>query len=98
MRGVVECGKGESMNRLTLSEAEEMIADHMFGYGEKVNATTYEGGIYDMDISEARIAADNFIASLGREIDPLTIQIRPDRLEDMDIPCVAITINIWEAI
>lgn len=84
------------MTRLTLSEAEELIADRMFGYGEKINATTYEGGIYDMDIAEARIEAENFIASLGREIDPQTIEIRPDRLDDMDIPCVAVTVKIGE--
>lgn len=82
------------MTRLTLSEAEELISDRMFGYGEKINATTYEGGIYDMDIAEARIEAENFIASLGREIDPQTIEIRPDRLDDMDIPCVAITVKV----
>lgn len=97
MRCVGECGKGTAMTRLTLEEAEELVTEIMFGTGERINATTYEGGIYDIDISEARIEADNFIASLGREIDPLTIQITPDRIEDMDIPCVAITVKLGEA-
>lgn len=84
------------MTLLTHEEAEELIVDHLMGTGERINATTYEGGVYDLDMTEARTDIDAFISTLGREIDPLSIKIKPDRLDEMDIPCVAITIKIGE--
>lgn len=81
------------MTRLTLSEAEDMI-DHMSGMGELVNPVTYEATVFDCDVSEARLMADMFASGLGREIDPTSIEITPDRLDDMDIPCVTVTVRL----
>jgi hypothetical protein len=78
---------------LTQQEAEELVADRLYGYGEQVNPFTYEGGVYDFDITEARAEIEMFLATLNRLIDPDSIRIKPDRLDEMDVPCVAITIK-----
>jgi hypothetical protein len=85
------------MTHLTLAEAEELVVERMFGMGEAANDSTYEGTVFDCDLAEARDAADAFIATLNREIDPTSITIKPDRMDEMDIPCVAITIKIGGA-
>ena len=81
------------MKHMTLAEAEELIVERMYGTGEKINDTRYEGGVFDVDMVEARQEVDAFIATLDREIDPMSVEITPDRMDEMDIPCVAITIK-----
>lgn len=82
------------MTHLTLSEAEELVVERMFGMGEAANDSTYEGTVFDCDLAEARDATDAFLATLGREIDPASITIKPDRLDEMDVPCVAVIVKI----
>lgn len=84
------------MKHLTLSEAEELVVERMFGMGEAANGSTYEGTVFDCDLSEVRDATDAFLATLGREIDPASITITPDRLDEMDVPCVAVVVKIGE--
>lgn len=81
------------MSRLTLSEAEDLI-DHLNGLGDLANPATYEATVFDCDVAEARTTADIFTSGLGREIDPASIVITPDRMDDMDIPCIAIIIKL----
>lgn len=81
------------MTYLSPDEAAELVVDRLFGSGEQVNASTYEGGVYDLDMTEAMAEVEMFLATLDRPIDPDSITIKPDRLDEMDIPCVAITIR-----
>lgn len=86
-------GKGKGMNRLTLSEAIDMI-DHMEGVGEQQNASIYEGIIFDAGVSDAIESVGQFLAGLNREIDPDSITVTSDRVEGMDIPCSTVTIKL----
>ena len=58
-----------------------------------MNAAAYEGGGYGLDTTEARAEVEMFPASLARTIDPDSIKITPDWIDEMDLPCVAITIR-----
>ena len=82
------------MTHLTLAEAEELVVERMFGIGEQANEGIYEATVFDCDVSEARDLTDAFINTLGRQIDPSSIQIVTDRLDDMDVPCVTVTVKI----
>ncbi len=81
------------MTYLSPDEAAELVVDRLFGSGEQVNASTYEGGVYDLDMTEAMAEVEMFLTSLARTIDPDSIKITPDRIDDMALPCVAITIR-----
>lgn len=93
MRRMVRSGKGQGMTYLSPDEAAELVVDRLFGSGEQVNASTYEGGVYDLDMTEAMAEVEMFLTSLARTIDPDSIKITPDRIDEMDLPCVAITIR-----
>jgi len=81
------------MTYLSQAEADELVVDRLFGSGEQINASTYEGGVYDLDMTEAMAEVEMFLTSLARTIDPDSIKITPDWIDEMDLPCVAITIR-----
>jgi len=90
---MVWCQKGTAMNRLTLSEAEELIDTHLDGFAE-FEGTCLEATVLNADMMEARQIVDAYVASLGREIDPASIEIKPDRVDHMDVPCVSVIIKL----
>lgn len=79
--------------RLTLLQAEELIEVHLYGMGEQDNAATYSATVFDADVAEVNLAIDNFIGGMdGFDRDSITIT--PDKIEDMDVPCVSVTIKL----
>ena len=84
------------MSRLTHAEAEELVVDRLDGFAENEGAS-FEATIIGADIGETWDAVDAFLATLGRPIDRSSIEVTPDRLDDMDVACVTIFIKTREA-
>ncbi len=79
--------------RLTLSEAEELVEVHLMGLGEQDNELTYSATVFDADVGEVQAAVSAFTARI-EGFDEASITVTPDRIEDMDVPCVAVTIKL----
>lgn len=79
--------------RLTLLQAEELIEVYLYGMGEQDNAATYSATVFDADVSEVNLAIDDFVGALG-DFDRDSITVTPDKIEDMDVPCVSVTIKL----
>lgn len=79
--------------RLTLLQAEELVEVHLYGMGEQDNASTYSATVFDADVSEVNLSIDRFVGALD-DFDRDSITVTPDRIEDMDVPCVSITIKL----
>lgn len=80
--------------RLTLSEAEELVEVHLMGLGEQDNAQTYSATVFDSDTSEVWAQIDQFLEGRVAAFDRSSITVAPDHIDDMDIPCVAVTIKL----
>lgn len=81
--------------RLNILQAEELVEVHLFGMGELENAGTFGATVFDAAVSDVRASIDAFIESLGiTDFDHDSITITPDHIDDMDVPCVAVTIKL----
>lgn len=83
------------MTRLTMPEARLLLDEHLSGFIE-FDGPHIEATVIDKDITETRDIIDGFIASLGHEVDPASIEVTPDRIDDMDVPCVSVIIRLEE--
>ena len=79
--------------RLTLLQAKELVEVHLYGMGEQDNAATYSATVFDADVAEINQTIDDFVGALD-DFDRDSITVTPDKIEDMDVPCVSVTIKL----
>lgn len=80
------------MTALSLAEAEEMV-DCLDGFSES-EGFFVEATVFDHDMGAVWERIDLFLAAIPRSIDRDSIQVKPDKIDDMDVPCVAVVIRV----
>ena len=83
------------MNRLTHAEATELLETAFNVTGDDMG-NTVSATLLDMDETRAWADVESYLAMIPREIDPSSIQIRGDMVDET-IDAVTITIFTGEA-
>lgn len=83
------------MTHLTQSEAVSLLLLHFNVSPDVVTERAVEAFVAEMTPGIAEREIGDFIRfTVCREIDPGTIQIKTDRMDDSSIPCVSITVRL----
>lgn len=82
--------------RMTTDEAIDLI-DVVFETSPDGIVTGAAGvvdvTVYDMDVGQARADIESFLAMRPGNVDPASIEIRPDRSDNSDAPMVRVIIK-----
>lgn len=82
--------------RMTQGEALDFI-ETAFNVGpETITSGLVDAYIAGIDTDQARADLESYLAMVPAQIDPASIDINPDRLEDDDMACVHIVIRTGE--
>lgn len=79
--------------RMTQSEALDFIETAFNVGADTISTGLVDAYIAGIDTDQARTDLESYLAMVPSEIDPASIEITPDRLEDDDMPCVHIVIR-----
>lgn len=79
--------------RMTQSEALDFI-ETAFNVGpDTITSGLVDAFVAGIDADQARTDLESYLAMVPAEIDPASINISPDRLDDNDMSCVHIVIR-----
>lgn len=79
--------------RLTNSEAIDMIETVFESSVDSATIGRVEATVGDMDLGRAKQDVESYLAMIPADIDPDTIHMTPDVLDDSDVDCVHIIIR-----
>lgn len=81
------------MTRLSFERAAEFIELTMDCSIDLQRSGLIEAYIIDRSVDEVQLAMDAFVAGLGVDLEPDSVQITADHLDDSDIPVARIVIK-----
>lgn len=81
------------MTRLSFDEAAEFIELVMDCTMDLQQTGLIEAYIIDRSVDEVQLALDAFVHGLGISLEPGSVEITPDHLDDGDIPVARIIIK-----
>jgi hypothetical protein len=81
------------MRRMTTSEATQLLEEAWNTAPDTAGSGLVEAYVLDVDVTDATSDVESYIASLPEMIDPDTVTITPDNIEDWDVHCVRVAIK-----
>lgn len=81
------------MTRLSFDEAAEFVEIMMDCSVDLLQSGLIEAYVLDRSVAEVQLALDAFVHGLGIELDPGSVEITPDHLDDGDIAVARVVIK-----
>jgi hypothetical protein len=81
--------------RLTRDEAVSMI-EATFETEPEMAADIVEATVWNMTVDQAQADIDSFLAWIAQDIDPASIEVKPDHCDEDDSPAARIIVRTQE--
>lgn len=79
--------------RMTTEEAFDMFEDAFETEPEATSAGIVEATIWNTTVEQAQADIDSFLAWIAADVDPTSIEIKPDHCDEDDSPAARIIVR-----